>query len=171
MRKTRSTLLLILALSLLTACGTLPTGGSETTEGAAEDAPSSEVCSVPPVSEQVTSATVQKDGHYTARDDVILYLTTYGSLPENYITEEEARALGWTGDNLEEVAPGFSLGGDVFTDVEGLTFHNLNYLVCDVDTEGQEERGKKRLVYVDDLSYIYYTEDGGETFQLVYRAP
>ena len=72
---------------------------------------------------------------------------------------------------MEEVAPVCSLGGDVFTDVKNLTFQNLNYLVCDVDTAEQEERGQKRLVYADDLSYIYYTEDGGETFQLVYRAP
>ena len=168
MRKIRFILLPALALALLTACGTLSAGEPEEP---AEDGLSLEACSVSPVSEPATSATLQKDGHYTARDDVVLYLTTYGTLPENYITEEEARALGWTGDNLEEVAPGCSLGGDVFTDVENLTFQNLKYLVCDVDAAGQEERGQKRLVYADDLSYIYYTENGGETFQLVYRAP
>ena len=81
-----------------------------------------------------------------------------------------AQALGWTGDNLQEVAPGCSLGGDVFTDVENLTFRNLKYRSCDVDVEAQESRSQTQLVYVEDLSYIYYTEDGGESFRLLYRA-
>ena len=46
-----------------------------------------------------------EDGSYTERDDVALYLLTYGHLPGNFITKAEARALGWPGGGLEEYAP------------------------------------------------------------------
>lgn len=182
-RKWIPLLLLVLAL-LLTACGgentaagtaqADQTGQTEQADQAApqseEDSLALESCPAPEATEPLSAASVEKGGHYTARDDVLLYLTIYGVLPENYITTEEAQALGWTGDNLQEVAPGCSLGGDVFTDVENLTFRNLKYRSCDVDVEAQESRSQTQLVYVEDLSYIYYTEDGGESFRLLYRA-
>jgi hypothetical protein len=39
-----------------------------------------------------------------------------GSLPDNFITKAEAKALGWNpkAGNLDAVAPGKSIGGDVF---------------------------------------------------------
>lgn len=169
MRKKRTGLLPALVLALtLSACGAVsePAGGQAPEETAAV----LETCPAPAAEGPLTAASIQKDGHYTARDDVALYLSIYGRLPENYITEEEARALGWTGGSVEAVAPGCTLGGDVFEDVEALPFQTLDYFVCDVDGEGQEERGTKRLVYESDMNYIYYTEDG-ETFQLIYRKP
>ena len=55
-----------------------------------------------------------EDGSYTSKEDVALYIHLYGKLPANFITKEEARRLGWDSreGNLDEVAPGKSIGGD-----------------------------------------------------------
>ena len=38
---------------------------------------------------------IDEDGHYTSKEDVALYLHTYGKLPSNFITKKEAENLGW----------------------------------------------------------------------------
>ena len=38
---------------------------------------------------------IDEDGHYTSKDEVALYIHTYGKLPNNYITKGEAKKLGW----------------------------------------------------------------------------
>lgn len=48
---------------------------------------------------------IDEDGTYDSRDEVALYLWTYGHLPDNYITKSEARDLGWTGGSVETAAP------------------------------------------------------------------
>ena len=46
-------------------------------------------------------ARIAKDGEYTTKDEVALYIRTYkGALPRNFITKREARALGWTGGQI-----------------------------------------------------------------------
>lgn len=109
---------------------------------------------------------LDEDGTYNSVEDVSLYLYTYGHLPENYITKNEARDLGWSGGSVEKYAPGYAIGGDKFGNREGVlpegTYHE-----CDIDTIGQDSRGAKRLVYADD-GRIYYTEDHYETFTLLY---
>lgn len=111
-------------------------------------------------------AALDEDGTYNSAEDVSLYLYTFGHLPENYITKNEARDLGWTGGSLEKYAPGCAIGGDRFGNREGVlpkgTYHE-----CDIDTIGASSRGAKRLVYSDD-GRIYYTEDHYETFTLLY---
>ena len=59
-------------------------------------------------------------GSYTSRDDVALYLDTYGRLPVNFMTKDEAEALGWPGGDLTKYAPGKSIGGDRFGNYEGV---------------------------------------------------
>ena len=44
-----------------------------------------------------TEAAIDRDGSYDSKDEVALYLYTYGELPDNYITKKEARSLGWDG--------------------------------------------------------------------------
>lgn len=109
---------------------------------------------------------LDEDGTYNSAEDVSLYLYTYGHLPENYITKNEARDLGWSGGSVEKYAPGYAIGGDKFGNREGVlpagTYHE-----CDIDTIGRDSRGAKRLVYADD-GRIYYTEDHYETFTLLY---
>lgn len=113
-----------------------------------------------------SGAAIDEDGTYNSAEDVSLYLYTFGRLPENYITKNEARDLGWSGGSVEKVAPGCAIGGDRFGNREGV-LPDGSYHECDIDTIGENSRGAKRLVYSDD-GRIYYTEDHYETFTLLY---
>ena len=117
------------------------------------------------------SVQIPEYGAYTTKEDVSLYLYTYGCLPENFITKNEARDLGWEGGSLEPYAPGMCIGGDRFGNYEGLLPEEYDYLECDIDTLGAEKRGAKRLVFSEDCLLIYYTEDHYESFELLYGEP
>ncbi|MBQ8950462.1 MAG: ribonuclease [Eubacterium sp.] len=110
---------------------------------------------------------LDKDGTYTSKEDVALYLHQYGELPSNFITKKEAKKLGWSGGSLEDYAPGKSIGGDTFGNREGVLPDYGKYHECDIDTKGKKKRGAKRIVYSDD-GRIYYTDDHYETFELLY---
>ena len=110
---------------------------------------------------------IDENGSYTSKDDVALYLYTYGKLPENFITKNDAKALGWEGGSLEPYAPGKCIGGDRFGNYEGILPKDKKYHECDIDTLGQKSRGAKRIVFSDD-GYIYYTDDHYESFTLLY---
>lgn len=114
-------------------------------------------------------AAPDEEGTYNSAEDVALYLACYGRLPDNYITKEEARDLGWTGGSVEQVAPGCAIGGDRFGNREGIlpAAEGRSYYECDIDTIGRSSRGAKRLVFSDD-GLIYYTEDHYESFSLLY---
>ncbi len=66
------------------------------------------------------TAQIDEDGSYTTKDDVALYIHTYGHLPDNFITKKDAQALGWPGESLEPYAPGKCIGGSRFGNYEGL---------------------------------------------------
>lgn len=122
------------------------------------------------VTESETEADgLDKDGSYTTKEDVALYIHTYGKLPSNFITKNEARDLGWEGGSLEPFAPGKCIGGDRFGNYEGLLpkADGRTYTECDIDTLGEKSRGAKRIVFSND-GLIYYTEDHYETFELLY---
>ena len=114
-----------------------------------------------------SEAAAEEDGHYSSAEDVALYLMLYGHLPDNFITKKEAQALGWDSreGNLWDVAPGMSIGGDVFGNREGLLPGKKGrvYYECDIDYEGGY-RGGKRIVFSND-GLIYYTQDHYETFE------
>ncbi len=114
--------------------------------------------------------TISEDGTYTSKEDVALYIYTYEHLPSNYITKKEAKALGWVSNegNLNEVAPGMSIGGDYFGNYEGILPEedDRDYYECDIDFDGTY-RNSKRIVYSND-GLIYYTEDHYESFELLY---
>lgn len=112
---------------------------------------------------------ISADGVYTTKEDVALYIHTYGCLPQNFITKSEARNLGWEGGSLEDIAPGMCIGGDRFGNYEGLLPEDQEYTECDIDTLGKGSRGAKRLVFSEEL--IYYTEDHYESFVLLYGEP
>ncbi|MBQ2567213.1 MAG: ribonuclease [Clostridia bacterium] len=113
--------------------------------------------------------TIDKNGSYTSKDDVALYIHTYGELPKNFITKKEAERLGWDGGPLEPYAPGKSIGGSYFGNYEGKLpkKKGRTYYECDIDTKGKRSRGPKRIVYSTD-GLIYYTPDHYETFELLY---
>ncbi|MBQ6899803.1 MAG: ribonuclease [Firmicutes bacterium] len=106
---------------------------------------------------------------YTSAEDVAAYIHENGQLPDNFMTKDEARKLGWEGGSLEEYAPGMAIGGDKFGNYEGILpkAKGRQYYECDIDTIGRDSRGAKRLVYSND-GLIYYTEDHYETFELLY---
>lgn len=112
---------------------------------------------------------IPENGSYTTKDDVALYLNTYGHLPDNFITKNEAQALGWSGGSLEPYAPGMCIGGSYFGNYEGLLpeAEGRSYTECDIDTLGAASRGAKRIVFSND-GLIYYTEDHYESFELLY---
>lgn len=134
-----------------------------------------ETTTEPPVQEgtaqidALSYVSVLEDGTYTDKDNVALYLNTYAHLPKNYITKDEAKALGWQGDTtLDKVAPGMSIGGDKFGNREGLLpkESGRQYYECDIDYV-KGSRNAKRIVYSND-GLIYYTEDHYNTFTLLY---
>ena len=118
----------------------------------------------------VMETEVEEDGTYTSKEEVAEYLHTYGHLPSNFITKKEAKKLGWVSSegNLDEVAPGMSIGGDYFGNYEGNLpeTEDRDYYECDIDFDGTYRNGK-RIVFSND-GLIYYTEDHYETFELLY---
>ena len=117
-----------------------------------------------------SEALLDPHGSYTTKEDVALYIHTYGCLPQNFITKKEAQALGWEGGGLDDFAPGMCIGGDRFGNYEGLLPEDRDYKECDIDTLGASKRGAKRIVFSDD-GLIYYTDDHYESFELLYGEP
>ena len=109
---------------------------------------------------------IDEDGSYTTKEDVALYIHTYGKLPPNFITKKQAEKLGWSGGSLEPYAPGKCIGGNYFGNYEGI-LPDGEYRECDIGTLGKKSRGAKRLIYSDD-GRIYYTSDHYKTFTQLY---
>lgn len=158
-----------------------PTTTEKATDPTTEKAPSTEAptettteatkktkATTAPTSEP-SEAKIDEDGTYTSKDDVALYIHTYGHLPKNFVTKSEARAKGWEGGSLEDYFPGCSIGGDKFGNREGALpkKNGRTYTECDIDTKGKKSRGAKRIVFSND-GLIYYTDDHYETFTLLY---
>ncbi len=118
---------------------------------------------------ELEQTAIDEDGEYTSKEDVALYIHTYGKLPQNFIKKNEAKKLGWEGGSLEPYAPGRSIGGDRFGNYEGLLpeAEGRRYTECDIDTMGRSSRGAKRIVFSND-GLIYYTGDHYKSFELLY---
>lgn len=121
------------------------------------------------VSAESSVPTLDKNGTYTTRDDVALYIHLYGHLPQNFITKKQAQELGWNGGSLEPYAEGKCIGGSYFGNYEGLLPEKdgRSYTECDIDTLGADSRGAKRIVFSND-GLIYYTDNHYESFTLLY---
>ncbi|MBQ5652487.1 MAG: ribonuclease [Peptococcaceae bacterium] len=143
-------MLLLTAGMLFTGCGADDSGTSTVVTG--------------------DEAYIVEEGHYTAPQDVADYLYEFGHLPDNFITKKEARDLGWDSQdgNLDDVAPGMSIGGDTFGNREGILpkEKGRKYYECDVNYEGGY-RGGERIVYSND-GLIFYTEDHYKSFEQLY---
>ena len=119
------------------------------------------------------AAVIDEDGHYTSKEEVALYLYTYGKLPSNFITKKEAENLGWKkkdgeAGQLHVVAPGMSIGGSSFGNYEGLLPEKKGrkYFECDINYI-KGNRGAERLVYSND-GLIFYSGDHYESFEQLY---
>lgn len=113
---------------------------------------------------------IEEDGEYTSKEEVALYIQTYDRLPENFITKSAAKKLGWVSKegNLQEVAPGMSIGGDNYSNREGTLpkESGRKYKECDINYHGGY-REAERIIYSND-GLIYYTDDHYNTFTLLY---
>ena len=112
---------------------------------------------------------MQENGVYTSKEKVALYIHTYKKLPSNFITKEQANALGWNGGSLLPYVPDKCIGGNIYTNYEKSLPTEVGrvYYECDINTLGALERGAERLVYSND-GLIYYTPDHYATFQQLY---
>ena len=81
------------------------------------------------------------------------YLKYYKKLPDYYITKREAENLGWKSykGNLDQVAPGMMIGGDIFKNKSKLLPEKQGriWYECDVDYQGGY-RNNYRIVYSND---------------------
>lgn len=123
-----------------------------------------------PAPDNPTKISVVETGSYISTEEVALYIQTYQKLPANFITKAEAEKLGWISSkgNLDEVAPGKSIGGNRFGNYEGLlpSAKGRTWTECDINYKGGH-RGAERLVFSND-GLIYYTKDHYETFEQVH---
>ncbi len=115
------------------------------------------------------SGNVVESGKYDSRDEVALYIHTFGHLPSNYITKKQAESKGWSGGSLKNYAPGCCIGGDRFGNYEGLLpkAKGRTYTECDIDTLNAKSRGAKRIIFSND-GLIFYTDDHYESFTQLY---
>jgi ribonuclease T1 len=162
-RLRRQLLTLVFAVLLLAGCGLGPAGSNLRPSSAAENVTSDD-------QGKTDADQISEDGEYTAKDQVALYIHTYGKLPSNYLTKQEAQDLGWSAKegNLWEVAPNASIGGSYFGNYEGELpkAKGRKYFECDIDYDGGY-RNAKRLIYSND-GLIFYTEDHYKTFEQLY---
>lgn len=181
-------LYLTLLMLIMTACGryedavsevsqgyeaVVPVGGTEAPQGHEADLQDEETeSSREDVSESLESAATANlptyGDYYYDLTNVVLYLEIYDELPPNYITKSEARELGWEGGPVERYKEGAAIGGDSFGNREGLLpdADGRNYTECDIDTDGYDSRGSRRLVFSNDGLY-FYTSDHYENFSEV----
>lgn len=121
-------------------------------------------------SNTTSKVSVKEDGTYTSKDEVALYIHTYGHLPSNFISKTKARNAGWDADagNLDEVCPGKSIGGSQFNNDDGLlpSKKGRTWTECDINYHGGY-RGAERIVFSND-GLIYYTGDHYKTFEQLY---
>ena len=102
---------------------------------------------------------IDKNGIYDSKDEVALYIHTYGSLPQNYVTKSQWKSMGKPTTK--------TCGGDRFYNNEGLLPSGYTYYECDIDTLGTTNRGTKRLVWTT-TGIVYYTSDHYASFTKLY---
>lgn len=166
-------ILMALLLFILGQQGILPLGDTAdapdalptaTIAAALTDSPTSAPTAAPVRTEKPT--TTPKQTAITAPQDIADYIFAHGTLPDNFLTKNEARQLGWDSSKnyVSDVAPGYSIGGDKFGNYEGLLpdASGRKWYEADANyTAGS--RGAERILYSSD-GLVYYTNDHYQTF-------
>lgn len=166
-------ILMALLLFILGQQGILPLGDTAdapdalptaTIAAALTDSPTSVPTATPVRTEKPT--TTPKQTAITAPQDIADYIFAHGTLPDNFLTKNEARQLGWDSSKnyVSDVAPGYSIGGDKFGNYEGLLpdASGRKWYEADANyTAGP--RGAERILYSSD-GLVYYTNDHYQTF-------
>lgn len=166
-------ILMALLLFILGQQGILPLGDTAdapdalptaTIAATLTDSPTSAPTAAPVRTEKPT--TTPKQTAITAPQDIADYIFAHGTLPDNFLTKNEARQLGWDSSKnyVSDVAPGYSIGGDKFGNYEGLLpdASGRKWYEADANyTAGP--RGAERILYSSD-GLVYYTNDHYQTF-------
>ena len=107
---------------------------------------------------------IDPDGFYTSKDQVALYIHTFGCLPGNYITKSQAKSqYGGT----KYIPSYLNIGGDRFYNKEGRLPSGYTYYECDIGTVGGGSRGSRRIVFTTS-GIVYYTSDHYQSFTRLY---
>ena len=110
--------------------------------------------------------TPEPEGPITDPQSIADYLFAHGELPDNFLTKQEARELGWDSSRnyVSDVAPGMSIGGDRFGNYEGRLpeVKGRKYYEADCWYTGGK-RNAYRIIYSND-GHVWYTEDHYQTF-------
>ena len=166
MKKLIFLLALVFGVTLFASCavsdGTVSDGQNETTATEFREQDISDEA-IKYAEENVT-----EDGVYTTPATVAAYIHVFNKLPQNFITKKEAQQLGWDSvkGNLNDVAPGKSIGGDTFGNREKLLPKGKKYRECDVNYH-VGRRGAERIIYSSDGD-VYYTNDHYSSFTKIY---
>ena len=169
-------LLPILLLALVLIYAFLPDSGSDVGIIGGSDGPTeifvteAEPAPADKAEQSEPESPIDFYGSYTTKEDVALYIHTYGCLPQNFVTKAEAEDAGWSGGSVEKYLPGKCIGGNRFGNREGLLpdAPGRSWTECDINTLGASGRGAERIVFSND-GLIYYTEDHYESFELLYE--
>lgn len=115
------------------------------------------------------------DRDYYTKENVSLYIYTYGELPKNFITKSTAKDyLKWNSSKV--IKEGRNIGGDTFAYVGAIKnfTDNSSLAEADIYTNRQENiktnsRGKERLVFTRNTNYIqvFYTDKHYNDFEKV----
>ncbi len=140
---------------------------SELPEEAESGQQDTEESAAPEIPEEQADLPKEGEAYYDLQN-VVLYLELYHKLPDNYITKDEARALGGEGGSVEDYKKGAAIGGDYFGNYESILPKpgKGGYRECDIDTKDYKNRGSRRLIYTEDGQY-YYSSDHYESFRKV----
>lgn len=145
-------------------------GVGETVSGIMDSLPDTTSSLKEAVSASSTGSSSLTEGEsYLSREEVAAYIHTYGTLPPNFLTTEQAEALGWDGSSdLWAIQEGAAIGGDSYDNLAGLVpdSEGRSWKQCDVNYAGGT-RGTERLVYSND-GLIYYSPDQFATFEEMY---
>lgn len=113
---------------------------------------------------KINDTDISENGQYCTINEVAAYIKEYHKLPSNYITKNQAKDLGWSGGPLKKYAPGKSIGGDAFTNRQGILPKSSDkYVECDINANGTS-RGAERIVFNTGDYRVYYTNDHYSSF-------
>ncbi|MFF2907583.1 ribonuclease domain-containing protein [Paenibacillus sp. NPDC057934] len=156
----------VILVIALTGCGEISNNNSSANH---EPSPTSSSQTAQPKSTLSPKASKTQDksqAPLTSFKEVSNYIRQHHALPDNFITKKEAEGLGWVAakGNLNQIAPGKSIGGDRFGNREGLLPKAKNRIWYEADINYKKgSRGADRILFSND-GLIYMTSDHYKSF-------
>ena len=161
-KRSRLFALIALLLALVMILGSCTADAAVTGKRKKNTAPEAAVTAAPAETPEVT----EEPGPIIEPQAIADYLFEHGKLPDNFITKQQAKDLGWDSSRnyVSDVAPGMSIGGDYFGNYEGKLprIKGRKYYECDCFYTGGK-RNAYRIIYSND-GHVWYTEDHYATF-------